>query len=149
MAEVPSEATVLVGVVNDENRGFREENAVVLGQPVTGVAKSDLFSSKLYRQSNQSGVNDHQLGFVRFHQLDELGIALKLPVGLDHAVFADGEVNLLQLFFELHKGLIAIQENDRALLHWNVITPDDKGLTGGYVLCQRPSDMDLPSPPAP
>ena len=73
------------------------------------------------------------------HELDELGIALKLPVRLDHAVLGDGEVHLLQLFLELNERLIAIQENNRPLLHWNVISTDDEGFASCDVLCERPS----------
>ena len=61
----------------------------------SGVAKSDLFSSNALttRASNQ-GVDDHQLGLIGLHQLDELGVALKLPVGLDEGLIVDREVVL-------------------------------------------------------
>ena len=125
--------------MNDEDGGLGEENAVVLGEPVqrSGEVRFVLVKGSTTRAANQ-GVDHHELGLVGLHELDELGIALKLPVRLDHAVLGDGEVHLLQLFFELNERLITIQENNRPLLHWNVIATDDKRLAGCDVLCERP-----------
>ena len=126
-------------MVNDKDGGLREENTVVLGQPIqrSGEVRFVFIKGSTTRAANQR-VNDNQLGLMFFHQLDELGIALKLPVRLDHAVLGDGEVHLLQLFFELNERLITIQEHNRTLLHWNVISTNDKGFASCDVLSESP-----------
>ena len=82
-----------------------------------GLAKSDLFSSNACAaRAADQGVNDDQFGLVGLHQLDELGIALELPVGLNKGLIVYREVVFGQLFLELNQRLIAIEQQDRPLL---------------------------------
>ena len=73
------------------------------------------------------------------HELDELCIALKLPIGLDQGLISDGEVHLFQLFLELDQRLVTVQQKDRALFDWDVIATNQEGLTSCNVFCKSPS----------
>jgi hypothetical protein len=101
--------------MNDEDcGGFREQVTIVFSEPIQRAEQIQTCSHQrlLTTRATNKRVNDNEFGAVLLHELDELGVALKLPVGLDQAVWsADRKVNLLQLFLELDQRLITVQQD--------------------------------------
>ena len=90
----------------------------------SGVAKSDLFSSNALPPEHPISESiTTSLGLWVFHQFDELGIALELPVGLDVSVRGDGEVSFDQLLLELNQRLITIEQQRQALARTGTSAP--------------------------
>ena len=127
-------------MVNDEDRGGREQHTVVPGQPVQrcGEVRLVLVKGTATATADQR-VNDHQLRLDVVHQLHELGIALERPVGLNERLTLNRVINLLKLLFELHQRLITIQQQHRTFLDWNGLTPDDERSTSRNVFRNSPS----------
>ena len=89
--------------MDDEDCGGREQITIVFSEPIQGLSKFRLVLIKgsTTRATNKR-VNDNEFGAVLLHELDELCIALQLPVRLDQGLISDGEVHLFQLFLELN-----------------------------------------------
>ena len=89
--------------MHNQDCGGGEQNSVVSGQPIQRRCKVRLVLVKRpTTRATDQRVNNDQLRLDVMHQLDELGIPLERPIGLNVRVGVERIVNLLELLFELH-----------------------------------------------
>ena len=88
-----------------------------MSQPVKGTSKIRfILVEALTTAAANEGVDNHKPWLKLIHQLDELRIVLERPITQESSFTIDGVIDIFQLLFELHEGLIAIQDEDRAFL---------------------------------